>query len=180
MVAHGGPGQMARSNRMRHGFTIVELLIVIVVIALLAAITIVAYNGIQQRARNSQVVAGANMYHKALLQYHALNSAYPGNAGCLGADYPSNACWQGAQGNYSVSSTLDSALAPVLSSKPTLATALFSIGIGDNMRGGAVYLTSPSPRMVYYLQGTGQSCAVSGATGVNEGGVVTQCSVILP
>lgn len=33
------------------GFTIVELLIVIVVIGILAAITIVAYNGIQERAR---------------------------------------------------------------------------------------------------------------------------------
>lgn len=32
------------------GFTIVELLIVIVVIAILAAITIVAYTGIQNRA----------------------------------------------------------------------------------------------------------------------------------
>jgi prepilin-type N-terminal cleavage/methylation domain-containing protein len=35
------------------GFTIVELLIVVVVIAILAAITILAYNGIQQRARAS-------------------------------------------------------------------------------------------------------------------------------
>jgi prepilin-type N-terminal cleavage/methylation domain-containing protein len=35
------------------GFTIVELLIVIVVIGILAAITIVAYNGIQQRASTS-------------------------------------------------------------------------------------------------------------------------------
>ena len=37
-------------RQTKSGFTIVELLIVIVVIAILAAITIVAYNGIQNRA----------------------------------------------------------------------------------------------------------------------------------
>jgi len=36
-----------------HGFTIVELLIVVVVIAILAAITIVSYNGITSQARES-------------------------------------------------------------------------------------------------------------------------------
>lgn len=37
----------------KQGFTIVELLIIIVVIAILAALSVVAYNGIQQRARIS-------------------------------------------------------------------------------------------------------------------------------
>lgn len=45
------------------GFTIVELLIVIVVIGILAAITIVAFSGVQERARATTVssdIAGAN------------------------------------------------------------------------------------------------------------------------
>jgi general secretion pathway protein G len=39
----------------QYGFTIVELLIVIVVIGVLAAITIVAYNGIQNRAHDTAI-----------------------------------------------------------------------------------------------------------------------------
>lgn len=48
------------------GFTIVELLIVIVVIAILAAITIVAYNGIRQRAVASALQADLSSASKAL------------------------------------------------------------------------------------------------------------------
>jgi len=48
----GGIKYMAKN---RQGFTIVELLIVVVVIAILAAITIVSYNGIQTRAKVSVV-----------------------------------------------------------------------------------------------------------------------------
>ncbi len=62
-MAQLGRGQLTvttrdtSSRRASHAFTIVELLIVIVVIAILAAITIVAYNGIQDRARASAASA---------------------------------------------------------------------------------------------------------------------------
>ena len=48
-------------------FTIVELLIVIVVIAILAAISIVAYNGIQTRARTTKVQSDLNALNKAIV-----------------------------------------------------------------------------------------------------------------
>jgi general secretion pathway protein G len=61
----------------RTGFTIVELLIVIVVIGILAAITIVAYNGVQGRARDSQRVSDLKGIVKALEIYKVNNGTYP-------------------------------------------------------------------------------------------------------
>ena len=49
------PRRLASHATVQTGFTIVELLIVIVVIAILAAITIVSYNGITQRAIDSSL-----------------------------------------------------------------------------------------------------------------------------
>lgn len=59
------------------GFTIVELLIVIVVIAILAAISIVAYNGIQQRARDSEREQDMANVQKLLELFYADNGAFP-------------------------------------------------------------------------------------------------------
>ena len=50
----------------RMGFTIVELLIVVVVIAILAAITIVSYNGIQERARVAAISDGLKSIEKSM------------------------------------------------------------------------------------------------------------------
>ena len=58
------------------GFTIVELLIVIVVIGILAAITIVAYNGVQQRARATQYQSDANLLDTKAEAYGSINSTY--------------------------------------------------------------------------------------------------------
>ncbi|MFZ1249892.1 MAG: prepilin-type N-terminal cleavage/methylation domain-containing protein [Candidatus Microsaccharimonas sp.] len=61
-------------NTNKNGFTIVELLIVVVVIAILAAITIVAYNGIQSRANNSAAQSAASQAAKKLAMTAATNA----------------------------------------------------------------------------------------------------------
>ncbi|MGH7218222.1 MAG: type IV pilin protein [Candidatus Microsaccharimonas sp.] len=67
------------------GFTIVELLIVVVVIAILAAITIVSYNGITQQSRLSVMQSDISAMNKAILMYHAKHGHYP-YSGATGAN----------------------------------------------------------------------------------------------
>lgn len=68
-------------KRKQYGFTLVELLIVIVIIAILAAITVVAYNGIQNRANDSAVQSDLRGFANLVLQYQAVNGGYPTPAG---------------------------------------------------------------------------------------------------
>lgn len=78
-----------------YGFTIVELLIVIVVIAILAAITSVAYKGITQRANNTATEDVASTYRRALIQYAIEKGTYPSTiSSCLGDGY-TDGCFNG-------------------------------------------------------------------------------------
>jgi general secretion pathway protein G len=74
-----------------YGFTIIELLIVIVVIGVLASVSVVAYSGVQHRALNTA------RYHE-VMAWHNLMQAYVAQIGklppvadgsyCLGTGFP--------------------------------------------------------------------------------------------
>lgn len=68
---------MRKSWEKSGGFTIVELLIVIVVIGILAAIVIVSYSGIQQRATDAVRQSDIDATAKALELYYVDNGKYP-------------------------------------------------------------------------------------------------------
>lgn len=67
----------AWAHKKQTGFTIVELLIVIAIIGILAAIVIVAYNGIQARAYDASVQSDQTAISKALRRYKVLHGSYP-------------------------------------------------------------------------------------------------------
>ena len=61
----------------RRGFTVVELLIVVFVIAILATLVIVAYRGIQQKAYVSRADAEASTISKAAQQFYIFEKRWP-------------------------------------------------------------------------------------------------------
>lgn len=77
------------NKRLQKGFTIVELLIVIVVIGILAALVITTYNGIQQKGRNTERNTDLKAVQGQLEAYYATNGRYPSNTD-LGTTSASN------------------------------------------------------------------------------------------
>jgi general secretion pathway protein G len=65
------------SLKKQKGFTIVELLIVIVVIGILATLVIVTFSGIQQKARNTKRQTDINAISSHVEAYYASNGYYP-------------------------------------------------------------------------------------------------------
>jgi Tfp pilus assembly protein PilE len=78
------------------GFTIVELIVIIVVIGVLAGITVVAYNGVKIRAQNADRTTELKAWEKAFVQYQAANNgkypSMPDGGYCLGTGFPSQKC----------------------------------------------------------------------------------------
>lgn len=159
-------------NRLlqQRGFTIVELLIVIVIIGILASLVIAAYNGIQDRANNQKTLSAVQAYRKALIQYATINGTYPiiGNgSACLGEPYYAN-CWSGSN-----NTSFNNAVRPYLgnaNSLPQPSTQSLAYVVNGPLRAGASYISSTTynlnsvvhPWGIYFIvKGTGQ-CKLSG------------------
>ncbi len=91
---------MKSARRLNYrGFTIVELLVVIVVIGILAAITIVSYIGITQKAIEVSLQSDLDNVSKQLKLFQIDNSNYPTTIRCDIADSSVNKCLKSSSGN---------------------------------------------------------------------------------
>lgn len=117
-------------RKSKSGFTIVELIIVIVVIAILATISVVLYKNVQERAKNSQTIGAANQWLKALEIYKVRNGSFPSVSSCLGSNYMYNSDALGTSGigqcrqdtaavGVTSNSTFLTAMSPYITGNPT-------------------------------------------------------------
>lgn len=178
---------------MRHkasGFTIVELLIVIVVIGVLAAITLVAYNGIQTRAENTKTTQAVAQYSKGVLMYATVNNIYPayewvclaGTTSCGQIEDMASTCF-GLGGGYP-NAGFDTAVKTFISSNlPSVSNQKMLCG-GKQYSGGFYVSAAPNKTAYfYYLLRGNQTCSVVSGTVLNyrdQLNDVTICSLRLP
>lgn len=164
----------------RRGFTIVELLIVIVVIAILATVSVVAYNGIQVRAKNAQQKDAATKYVKLLQLYKAQYGAYPTQYGCLGEnniDSDNDSVPDcGDDGSRSYNATLNTELKKV-GTTPNIVTDRI-LGTDGVNRAGMFYEASYGGSIVYFVRGSTSDCTVASSYNGSRGESVW-CRVLL-
>jgi type IV pilus assembly protein PilA len=72
--------QRAKKMKNRKGFTLIELIVVIVIIGILAAILIPRLTGFTDRAHETQAVVWAKEVATAIDGYQAENGGWPGDA----------------------------------------------------------------------------------------------------
>jgi prepilin-type N-terminal cleavage/methylation domain-containing protein len=96
---------MSRKTNASHNpaFTIVELLIVIVVIGILATVTVVAYNGMQQRARSAALISDVRHAVTQLKLIVAETGSYPENTPNLSLSEGNSLNYRIVEGNYCLS-----------------------------------------------------------------------------
>jgi prepilin-type N-terminal cleavage/methylation domain-containing protein len=164
-------------HQKQAGFTIIELLIVIVVIGILAAITVVAYNGIQKRANNISRIASARNAVNLVRSYMTVTGAYPLAAGggrCIGTGFPNDKCW-------GIDSATPAVVDPAFNAKlapygtaPHLTTPSVYIkdwvdygfwhGLGPAYHWSSTRLVDGALKqavIVYFLDGIGVDCGLS-------------------
>lgn len=144
------------------GFTIVELLIVIIVIAILAAISVVAYNGIQTRANNNSIIYAASQSVKIISGYTAQEGVYPATntyacittqSGCVETDGTVRAA----------NSSFDTNIVRV-GSVPRNTPNVSTVGHGLTYNHSDSRQFNGQPRralLMYFLNGQSQNCGIS-------------------
>lgn len=150
---------LSGSPKRARGYTIVELLVMIVVITILASISLVSYQSITQRANNAAIISAASQSLRLIQTYIVANGAYPltGGLACVTSE---TGC---GTGNIAANTTFDANMA-------TMGTLPKRVPAAGPVRGIWYGHVSPvtfngisQPAILtYYLAGQNQQCGLPG------------------
>ena len=73
----------------KHGFTLIELIVVIGIIAILATLGLSVFGGVQKKSRDAKRKSDLKEMQTALAQYYTDNGSYPSTAGAWRGSCPS-------------------------------------------------------------------------------------------
>jgi prepilin-type N-terminal cleavage/methylation domain-containing protein len=74
--------------KKKAGFTLIEIMVVITIMAVLTAIVYASFNGARTGARDNQKISDMNVIQLALEEYYNQNHTYPANSGNLSVLVP--------------------------------------------------------------------------------------------
>ena len=98
------------------GFTIVELLLVVVVMGILSTIVVVTFTGVQKRAKDAQLISGIDSLEKGLRLYELKNGGFPNPTDVASSGGITAACVQPTSGGWPAEQGLTSSDCYFLSS----------------------------------------------------------------
>lgn len=150
------------------GFTVVELLIVIVVIGILATLSIISYSGVSQQAQNNAVISNASSIIKLINAYIAKNGTYPstGYELCLTRDNycSTNVNAPAVTNNASLMTALGMVAQPPLSTPDNKEPGRY--GVVYYYYADGTWSGNPQPLFVYFaLKGNAQDCKLPNLSG---------------
>lgn len=191
-------------TRYHLGFTIVELLIVIAVIGILATIAIAYYRGSEDRAHNTQTIAGVSQYMTAIDLFVLRTGDYPKTgpeidnehiaAVCLGAGYEGRTCGRVTYVDIYEDDYFNNQLASIVGVQPSTISTI-NREVGPESFVGAVYgidyiglepiglgVGEVHARTIQYaLFGANADCKLSGAKPyrLQDDPPMTACIIVL-
>jgi len=177
------------------GFTIVELLIVIVVIGVLAGIVFVQYVNAVDRAKMAVLADGITSYIKVLDLYNVYKGSYPVTQGnyrqyvCLGesSDFGTqDGWWQDFCGTLGqttlqrvwVDSTFNSQLKQYVARVPSVKYDTTILSSNINSRSPQYYGTATGGQIDYVLKGD-KTCPIGSKYTINFSVIYTGCHVVV-